>query len=148
MTDHEAARREKLRKITELGHDPWGGRFDGRSLIGELRARRGEIHFVKEGGQQVEIPDRDAQPDLDFRGWLQDQGKGEMTGPKVRAAGRIVLSRDRELILARYSPGASVTLLAERNQRTVNSVSQSLRRIRNTLAECIGRTLRAEGLGR
>ncbi len=94
MTDHESARRDKLRKITELGHDPWGGRFDGRSLIGELRARRGEIHFAKEGGQQVPLPDRDAQPDLDFRGWLQDQGKGEMTGPKVRAAGRIVLSRD------------------------------------------------------
>jgi lysyl-tRNA synthetase, class II len=94
MTDHEAARREKLRRISDLGHDPWGGRFDDRSLIGELRARRREIRFVREGGQSVEIPDRDTQPDLDFRGWLQDQGKGEMTGPKVRAAGRIVLSRD------------------------------------------------------
>jgi lysyl-tRNA synthetase class 2 len=94
MTDHEAARREKLRKITELGHDPWGTRFENRSLIGDLRARRGEIHFAKEGGQHIAIPDREAQPDLDFRGWLQDQGKGEMTGPKVRAAGRIVLSRD------------------------------------------------------
>ena len=94
MTDHEAARRDKLRKITELGHDPWGGRFDDRTLISELRDRRGEIRFTKEGGQQVAIPDRSAQPELDFRGWLQDQGKGEITGPKVRAAGRIVLSRD------------------------------------------------------
>jgi lysyl-tRNA synthetase class 2 len=77
-----------------LGVDPWGSRFDNRSLIGELRDRAKEIRFVKESGQQVEIPDRTAQPDLDFRGWLQDQGKGEMTGPKVRAAGRIMLSRD------------------------------------------------------
>jgi lysyl-tRNA synthetase class 2 len=91
---HEAARREKLARIAALGHDPWGNRFDDRSLVGELRARRDEIHFVQEGGRQIEIPDRAAQPDLDFRGWLHDQGKGEMSGPKVRAAGRIVLSRD------------------------------------------------------
>jgi lysyl-tRNA synthetase class 2 len=91
---HERARREKLQRIVALGHDPWGGRFDDRSLIGDLRARRGEIRFVQESGRHIEIPDRDAQPDLDFRGWLQDQGKGEMSGPKVRAAGRIVLSRD------------------------------------------------------
>ena len=91
---HERARREKLKRIGELGHDPWGARFDNRSLIGELRARRGEIRFVTEAGREIEIPDREAQPDLDFRGWLQDQGKGDWSGPKVRAAGRIVLSRD------------------------------------------------------
>jgi RNA polymerase sigma-70 factor, ECF subfamily len=51
---------------------------------------------------------------------------------------------DRELILARYLPGASVTGIAERSQRTVNSVSQSLRRIRGLLAECVARTLQAE----
>jgi lysyl-tRNA synthetase class 2 len=91
---HEVARREKLRKIAALGHDPWGGRFDDRSLIGDIRSRRGEIRYVQETGRQIEIPDRSTHPDLDFRGWLQDQGKGEMSGPKVRAAGRIVLSRD------------------------------------------------------
>ena len=32
---HEKARREKLQRIVELGHDPWGSRFDDRSLIGE-----------------------------------------------------------------------------------------------------------------
>ncbi|MCU0878270.1 MAG: lysine--tRNA ligase [Pirellulaceae bacterium] len=91
---HEAARREKLRRMIELGHDPWGSRYDDRSLMRELRARAGEIRFVQASGKEVEIPDRAAEPDLDFRGWLQDQGKGEMRGPKVRAAGRIVLSRD------------------------------------------------------
>jgi RNA polymerase sigma-70 factor (ECF subfamily) len=51
---------------------------------------------------------------------------------------------DRDLILARYRPGASVKAIAERTQRTVNSVSQSLSRIRRLLAECVARTLRAE----
>ena len=36
----EAARREKLRKIAALGVDPWGGRFDDRTLIGDIRDRR------------------------------------------------------------------------------------------------------------
>src|SRR5690349_12335423 len=79
----EAARREKLRKITALGVDPWGGRLDGRSLIGELRDRKGEIRYVRELGGPIEAPDRGAQPELDFRGWMQDQGKGEWSGPKV-----------------------------------------------------------------
>src|SRR5437879_11938209 len=90
----EAARREKLARIAALGVDPWGGRFDDRLLMGDIRARRGEIRFVRELGGPIAVPDRDAQPDLDFRGWMQDQGKGEWSGPKVRAAGRIMLSRD------------------------------------------------------
>jgi lysyl-tRNA synthetase class 2 len=90
----EAARREKLRKIAALGVDPWGGRLDDRALIGDLRGRKGEIRFVRELGGPVEAPDRDAQPELDFRGWMQDQGKGDWSGPKVRAAGRVMLLRD------------------------------------------------------
>jgi lysyl-tRNA synthetase, class II len=90
----EAARREKLRKIAALGVDPWGSRFDDRSLIGDLRAQRGEIRYVRELGGPIAVPDRNAQPDLDFRGWMQDQGKGEWSGPRVKAAGRIMLLRD------------------------------------------------------
>ncbi|HEX5105085.1 MAG TPA: lysine--tRNA ligase, partial [Pirellulaceae bacterium] len=91
---HEAARRVKLQKLIDLGVDPWGGRLDDRQLIGDIRARQGEIRFATESGKQVEVPSREANPELDFRGWLQDQGKGDWQGPKVRAAGRIVLSRD------------------------------------------------------
>ena len=40
---HEASRREKLRKLQELGVDPWGHRFDDHQPIGEIRAREGEI---------------------------------------------------------------------------------------------------------
>jgi lysyl-tRNA synthetase class 2 len=94
MGFHEASRREKLRRIAELGTDPWGGRFDNRTLIGDIRARRGEIRFVRETAGPIAVPDRTAEPELDFRGWLQDQGKGEWSGPQVRAAGRIMLLRD------------------------------------------------------
>jgi RNA polymerase sigma-70 factor (ECF subfamily) len=51
---------------------------------------------------------------------------------------------DRALVMARYSPGASVNGIAVRLQRTVNGVSQSLSRIRRALAECIQRSLRLE----
>jgi len=68
----QAARRKKLRKIEEMGIDPWGGRFDGHIPIGQIRAREDEIvvHPLEEG-----------------------QRSPEQTGPKVRAAGRIVLQR-------------------------------------------------------
>ena len=40
---HEAARREKLEKIRDLGFDPWGTRFDDHQPIGSVRAREDEI---------------------------------------------------------------------------------------------------------
>ena len=70
----EAARREKLRKIRELGIDPWGSRFDDHQPIGEIRAREGEIAVEPAGEGQTGHPP-------------------EQHGPKVRAAGRIVLRR-------------------------------------------------------
>lgn len=94
MSQIEQSRREKLQRIQELGIDPWGSRFDGRQPIGEIRSRIGEVRFVSESGQAIELPDLQSQPDLDFRAWLSEQGKGELTGPTVRAAGRIVLLRD------------------------------------------------------
>jgi lysyl-tRNA synthetase class 2 len=68
----EAARREKLHKISEMGIDPWGSRFDGHQPIGEIRGREHEI--VVEPAQE---PDH----------------AGQQHGPTVRAAGRIVLRR-------------------------------------------------------
>jgi lysyl-tRNA synthetase, class II len=70
----EAARRENLRKLVEMGIDPWGARFDHRQLIGDIRAREAEI--------VVEPPDEAA-------GGTAPQARG----PKVRAAGRIILQR-------------------------------------------------------
>src|SRR5688500_2794245 len=69
----EAARREKLRKLVELGIDPWGGRFEGHARIADIRVRAGEITESPPGS-----PDQHP----------------ELHGPKVRAAGRVVLARD------------------------------------------------------
>jgi lysyl-tRNA synthetase class 2 len=71
---HEAARREKLRKIQELGVDPWGSRFDDHQSLGAIRAREAEI--VTEAAVEGERSPR-------------------QHGPKVRAAGRIVLQRKK-----------------------------------------------------
>ncbi len=70
----EAARREKLRRIIDLGHDPWGCRFDDHSPIGEIRAREQEIQVEPVGDCETGKPP-------------------EQHGPKIRAAGRIVLQR-------------------------------------------------------
>lgn len=70
----EAARREKLRRIVELGFDPWGGRYDGHRPIREIRARENEIEVISAGDCQVGHPP-------------------ELRGPHVRAAGRIMLLR-------------------------------------------------------
>jgi lysyl-tRNA synthetase class 2 len=91
---HEAARREKLRKIQALGHDPWGQRFDGQSRIGDIRARHAEVRYKLAAGTTVSLPPETGTEGFDFRAWLAAQGAGEMTGPRVRAAGRIVLKRD------------------------------------------------------
>ena len=89
----EAARREKMARLVELGHDPWGQRFDDRSLIADIRARDPEIIYRTAEGD-IRLPDFDNTPeDFNFRQWKADQGQGEMIGPQVRAAGRIVLQR-------------------------------------------------------
>ncbi|HEV3417071.1 MAG TPA: lysine--tRNA ligase [Pirellulales bacterium] len=70
-----AARRDKLRRLEGLGIDPWGSRFDDHQPIGEIRRRESEI--------AVSPPPPGA------------EGRhAEQHGPRVRAAGRIVLMRD------------------------------------------------------
>ena len=76
----ESARRDKLERIRKLGFDPWGSRFDDHMPIGEIRSREGEI---------VVQPLREGQRSAD------------QEGPKVRAAGRILLQRKKgKLIFA------------------------------------------------
>ncbi|MGD0383702.1 MAG: amino acid--tRNA ligase-related protein, partial [Thermoguttaceae bacterium] len=70
----EAARRDKLRKIDELGIDPWGSRFDHHQPISEIRNRVDEI--VVEPSPECET----GKPPIQH-------------GPHVRAAGRIILRR-------------------------------------------------------
>lgn len=91
----EEARRSKLERIIELGIDPWGQRFDDRSMIGQLHERVGEIKFVNESGDRLPLPSDDELGDKSFREWCKEQGKGAIEGPQVRAAGRIILHRDK-----------------------------------------------------
>jgi lysyl-tRNA synthetase, class II len=70
----EAARRDKLQKIRNLGIDPWGGRFDDHQAVGAIRDRASEI--------TVDPPSP-----------TEPEKHPEQHGPAVRAAGRIVLRR-------------------------------------------------------
>jgi lysyl-tRNA synthetase class 2 len=99
----EKARREKLRKIQQLGCDPWGQRFDNHQAISALRIKAdAEIYFQTADGQRISIPQSALAPAQDpesrttpFGEWLKQQPPGELVGPTVRAAGRIVLQRDK-----------------------------------------------------
>lgn len=92
----ERTRREKMARLVDLGIDPWGGRFDDRTLIAEIRAAADKLVYKLEDGTSLPLPDFDnASEDFNFRQWKADQGKGKIVGPRVRAAGRIVLHRDK-----------------------------------------------------
>ncbi len=93
LKDPRVARREKLRLISERGIDPWGSRFDDRTLVDQCTLRAAEIKFLKASGETLELPEMSAE--LDYRKWKSDNGPGEETGPVVRVAGRIMLSRDK-----------------------------------------------------
>jgi lysyl-tRNA synthetase class 2 len=93
-SDWESARREKLERIKELGRDPWGGRFDGHASIADIRSQADQVSYRLEDGRDVALPDFEAVDEgFDFRAWLAQQGPGEVVGPTVRAAGRVVLQR-------------------------------------------------------
>jgi lysyl-tRNA synthetase class 2 len=100
-SDFEAARREKMQRIVELGHDPFGQRFDDRILLGDVLRRRDEIKWKQEDGTETDVPDwLNLRAELDesnrqpHRQWKSEQEAGEEIGPTVRVAGRIMLQRD------------------------------------------------------
>ena len=90
---HEASRREKLAQLVEREIDPWGGRFDDRLPIGDIRNMADQVHYRLNDGTEVALPDFEGPEPVDFRAWRGEQGPGEMVGPTVRAAGRIILQR-------------------------------------------------------
>ncbi|WP_437184889.1 sigma-70 family RNA polymerase sigma factor [Planctomicrobium sp. SH668] len=55
--------------------------------------------------------------------------------------------KDRELIQQRYQPGSNGKELAHKRNRPLNSVYQSLGRIRKTLLECIHRRMATTEIG-
>ncbi len=95
-TNPLVARRNKLEALIGLGVDPWGGRFDGRETIAAIRGRLVEVVYQTAAGSAIPLPDLAHPPEgFNFRQWKADQGQGELVGPTVRAAGRIVLHRDK-----------------------------------------------------
>lgn len=102
LKDPRVARRDKLRRIQELGIDPWGSRFDDRLMIGTVREMATQIKYRLTSGQDVDLPVIDHEPGadaVDLRKWRTEQGEGEEIGPNVRVAGRIMLSRDKGKLL-------------------------------------------------
>jgi lysyl-tRNA synthetase class 2 len=101
----EAARREKLKRIRELGLDPWGGRFDNHVAIGEIRGRENEIVVDPDDQAPTEQPDERRRPP-------------EQHGPKVRAAGRIMLQRraGKAIFLDIRDWTGQIQVLAGKNQ--------------------------------
>ena len=55
--DPRVARRQKMQQISDLGHDPFGSRFDDRTLIANIRESSDQVKFVKEDGTEVPMPD-------------------------------------------------------------------------------------------
>jgi len=90
---HQAARREKLERIAAMGIDPWGGRFDDRLPIRAIQGQASAVKYRLESGAEVDFPELSGAEKVDLRQWKSERGKGTMVGPKVRAAGRIVLQR-------------------------------------------------------
>lgn len=66
--DQESVRRVKLERLTSLGRDPWGQRFDGHASIADVRSLEPQIPAKDEDGQSL-------------------------PGPAVRIAGRVALRR-------------------------------------------------------
>ncbi len=89
------SRRRKLELIVSLGHDPFGQRFDDRSMIGAIRDRSDEVRYVLEDGTELGLPSEQEMETVSLRDWAKEKGKGALSGPQVRAAGRIVLHRDK-----------------------------------------------------
>ncbi|MFN9593389.1 MAG: lysine--tRNA ligase [Pirellulaceae bacterium] len=91
LSDQQAARLEKLRRLEQSGIDPWGHRIDGRLLIDAARQQADRIVYRRSDGVEVALPE--IVDGLDLKAWRAQQGTGEEVGPRVKIAGRIVLMR-------------------------------------------------------
>ena len=90
-----ASRRKKQQRLIELGIDPFGQRFDDRQWIAGIRAQIGAIAYRTQTGEIIPLPAITEETKGEFRSWIAQQPPGEVVGPQVRAAGRIVLHRDK-----------------------------------------------------
>ncbi|QDU58385.1 sigma-70 family RNA polymerase sigma factor [Aeoliella mucimassa] len=105
-------------------------------------ARRTVLNYRRSSARQIATLDPQMLEELAIR---FSNASAESTN-RLDALGeclRKLRESDRSLIMARYQPGNSVNALADKMSRPVNSVSQSLTRIRRTLADCVQRGVQA-----
>ncbi|MEZ6045940.1 MAG: sigma-70 family RNA polymerase sigma factor [Planctomycetaceae bacterium] len=80
---------------------------------------------------------------------LAQEAIEETAGESRRAALENCLQKletpHKDLVLTAYAPGARIDLLAEKRGQTAMSLYKVLHRIRQTLLDCVERTLAAEG---
>lgn len=97
-TDPLVARRQKLAALAAMGIDPWGQRIDDHTPIATVRAQAGAVKYRWANGKELDLPE--FVEGFDFRGWKTAQDaehgggeKGEIVGPTLRVAGRVILFR-------------------------------------------------------
>lgn len=89
MDKQERDRREKMKRLEELGHDPWGRRFDDHLNVAAIYQLADQVVYRTESGETMHPPlERE-----EYKAWRESAPAGNWSGPKVRAAGRIMLSR-------------------------------------------------------
>ena len=85
----------KLERIAKLGHDPWGSRFDDHAAIADIRERTKSFSKRKmAAGRAARYSGRRVPISISASG-SRSRVPAKWTGPQVRAAGRIVLHRDK-----------------------------------------------------
>jgi lysyl-tRNA synthetase class 2 len=88
---YEASRTEKLRRIEELGIDPWGGRLDGATPIQQLREQEATLDpanppKVRAAGRIVRRRDTGKLHWLEIRDWSGHRTVRHIKGGKDRPA--------------------------------------------------------------
>lgn len=112
----------------------WSSRIARYEILKHLeRRRRDRIQFSPEFIEQI------------AEEALADSGELEHRRQALALCLGKLRPQDRELIQLRYTPGENGLSIARSLKRPVNSVYQSLARIRRTLLECVTRRLAAEG---
>ncbi|MCA9236208.1 MAG: sigma-70 family RNA polymerase sigma factor [Planctomycetales bacterium] len=113
----------------------WAREIARRSILRHRQINSGRMAMLPPEMMETLACDFSAPAAMD----QHDQRRAALDGCLQKLTGP-----DRSLVMSRYAPGASVMEIAGQLNRTVNSVSQSLRRIRRALTECMQRSMRTE----
>ncbi|MCO6047126.1 sigma-70 family RNA polymerase sigma factor [Aeoliella sp. ICT_H6.2] len=117
---------------------------EGMSFLAWARgiARRTVLNYRRSSARQIATLDPQLLEELATR--LSNIAEEPISRLEVlNECLRKLKDTDRQLIMARYEPGNSVNSMADKLSRPVNSVSQSLSRIRRVLADCMERNVQA-----